>query len=176
MNSAKQVDQLIDNWKKIGMTKAEIVIATAKACMEWPYVWGAVGAQCTVEKRRYYISRSAISSGDVALVKKRCQQLRDSNPKATCNGCKYFPNGERVRINDCQGFVKQMFKAVGIMLKGAGCTSMWKVTINRLISAFTRWSKAYERVGSMSVSKKVICRTRTAISGKRHLTETGRRI
>jgi len=130
MNSAKQVDQLIDNWKKIGMTKAEIVIATAKACMEWPYVWGAVGALCTVEKRRYYINRSAISSGDVALVKKRCQQLRDSNPKATCNGCKYFPNDERVRINDCQGFVKQMFKAVGIMLKGAGCTSMWKDNSN----------------------------------------------
>ncbi len=124
MNSAKQVDVLIAGWKAEGLSKAEIIRRTAEAMMGWPYVWGAVGAECTVAKRQYYMGRSGIGPGDVELARKRCQVLNGT--RGGCAGCKYFPDGERTRINDCQGFVKQVCKAAGITLTGGGCTSMWK--------------------------------------------------
>lgn len=124
INSAKAVDQMIAEWKSQGLSKADIVVKAAHACLGWPYVWGAVGAPCTVAKRKYYMGRSGISAGDIELVRKRCQQLNGS--AGSCDGCTYYPNGEQTRINDCQGFAKQMFKAVGITLKGGGCTSMYR--------------------------------------------------
>ncbi len=124
MNSAKQVDALIAGWKAEGLSKAEIIRRTAEAMMGWPYVWGAVGAECTVAKRQYYMGRSGIGPGDVELARKRCPVLNGT--RGGCAGCKYYPDGERTRINDCQGFVKQVYKAAGITLTGGGCTSMWK--------------------------------------------------
>lgn len=124
INSANAVDQMIAEWKSQGLSKADIVVKAAHACLGWPYVWGAVGAPCTVAKRKYYMGRSGISAGDIELVRKRCQQLNGS--AGSCDGCTYYPNGEQTRINDCQGFAKQMFKAVGITLKGGGCTSMYR--------------------------------------------------
>ncbi len=124
MNSAKQVDAMISGWKAEGLSKAEIIRRTAEAMMGWPYVWGAVGAECTVAKRQYYMGRSGIGPGDVELVRKRCPVLNGSS--RSCAGCRYYPDGERTRINDCQGFVKQVCKAAGITLTGGGCTSMWK--------------------------------------------------
>ena len=124
MNSAKYVDTMISDHRKQGVSKSDMVISVAEAMMEWPYVWGAVGADCTVAKRQYYMGRSGIGPGDVELIRKRCQVLNGS--KAKCDGCKYYPNEERTRINDCQGFVKQVFKAADIILTGGGCTSMWK--------------------------------------------------
>jgi len=124
MNSAKQVDNMVAQWKEAGLSKSDIIVNDAKACLGWPYVWGAVGADCTVAKRQYYMGRSGIGPGDVELVRKRCAVLNGSQTR--CEGCKYYPNNERTRINDCQGFVKQMCKAVGITLVGGGCTTMWK--------------------------------------------------
>ena len=124
LNSAKQVDAMIQAWVDEELCKAEIIVNTAKAMLGWPYVWGAVGADCTVAKRQYYMGRSGIGPGDVELVRKRCQVLNGSAQK--CDGCKYYPNCERTRINDCQGFIKQIHKAAGITLTGGGCTSMWK--------------------------------------------------
>lgn len=124
LNSAKQVDAKIAEWQNAGLSKAQIIVNTSVAMMGWAYVWGAVGADCTVAKRQYYMGRSAIGPGDVELIRKRCQVLNGSASK--CDGCKYYPNCERTRINDCQGFVKQVHKAAGITLTGGGCTSMWK--------------------------------------------------
>lgn len=124
MNSAKTVDAFIEQWKKEGISRAGIAVKTAEAMLGWPYVWGAVGAECTVAKRQYYMGRSGIGPGDVELVRKRCQVLNGSSQY--CDGCKYFPDMERTRINDCQGFVKQVCKAAGVTLTGGGCTSMWK--------------------------------------------------
>ena len=123
MNSAKQVDQWILDWRKAGLPKSDIVIRTAEAMMGWPYVWGAVGKDCTPAIRRQYMSRSGLAPGDVELIRKHCQVLNGS--RDTCVGCQYYPGGERTRVNDCQGFVKQVFKAADITLNGGGCTSMY---------------------------------------------------
>lgn len=119
MNSAQTVDAMVNGWKRQGLSKAEIVVKMAEAMLGWPYAWGATGQDCTPEKREYFMNRSAIGAGDAELIRKRCQVLNGSH--ALCAGCKYAGT----RIQDCQGFVKELCKAVGITLSGGGCTSMW---------------------------------------------------
>ena len=96
--------------------------------MGWPYVWGAVGRPCTVANRKAYMKSKNIGDGDRELIQKRCQVLNES--ASVCDGCKYYPDGSVTEINDCQGFVKQVFKAADITLNGGGCTSMWKNSAN----------------------------------------------
>ena len=124
MNSASQVSGLVGAWKAAGLSKPDIAVRAAAACMDWPYVWGAVGAECTPEKRRYYMGRSGIGDKDRENIRKSCPVLNGS--QTACNGCKWYPNNQRVLINDCQGFAKNILSRVGISLQGGGCTSMWK--------------------------------------------------
>ena len=123
MNSAAQVDQMVENWKKESWTKAELIVKTAEAELGWPYVWGAVGAQCTPSKRDYYANRSSCPDGEKKEIRAKCQVL--SGKKSVCDGCTYYPNSARVLIDDCQGFVKQVMSRFGISFTGGGCTSMW---------------------------------------------------
>ena len=138
MNSASTVSNLVKAWTDTGMSRPDIVVNAAKACMDWPYVWGAVGAECTPAKREYYMGRSSIGEKDRENIKKSCPVLNGS--QTACTGCKWFPHDQRVLINDCQGFAKDIFSRVGISFQGGGCTSMWnndsnwseKGTIDRL--------------------------------------------
>ena len=122
MNSAAQVDQLVENWKASGLSKEQIIIMTAEAEIGWPYVWGAVGAQCTPAKRQYYAGRSSCPEAEAKLIVSRCQALASGKG---CEGCAYYPNNARVLIDDCQGFVKQVCSRVGIKLAGGGASTMW---------------------------------------------------
>jgi len=122
MNDYIQVDQKIDNWKKIGMSREEIVIATAQACLEWPYVFGAWGELCTPANRRRR------KRSDHPTIVSKCQVL--SGKKSGCSGCKWFPGGVNVRCYDCRGFTDWTLKQVGIDLQGEGATSQWNTAVN----------------------------------------------
>ena len=122
MNDYIQVDGMIDNWKKIGMNKAEIVIATAQACMEWPYVFGAWGELCTPANRKRR------KRDDHPTIVTKCQVL--SGKKSFCNGCKWYPGSVNVRCYDCRGFPDWVLNQVGIDLQGAGATSQWNSESN----------------------------------------------
>ena len=124
MNSAKQVNELVAGWIAEGKTKTEIIINTAGAEVGWSYVWGTTGQECTPAKREACIKR--ISEAEAAVARKKCQVLRESNPRESCSGCKYYPDGATTLMDDCQGFVKQVCKRVGITFKGGGCSSMWR--------------------------------------------------
>ena len=126
MNSAKQIDAMVAEWIRQGKTKAEIIIGAAEAEVGWCYVWGATGQQCTPSGRRTYAARKNCPADESALTLKRCQVTREVSPKANCSGCKWYPEGERTLMDDCQGFVKQISGRVGIKYNGGGCTSMWK--------------------------------------------------
>lgn len=126
MNSASQVDQMVAQWKEMGLSKEQIIVRTAEEELGWPYVWGAVGALCTPAKREYYANRSSCPEAESKLIISRCQALNGK----TCDGCTYYPNKARVQINDCQGFVKQLQSRVGIPLNGGGATSMWNDNSN----------------------------------------------
>ncbi len=124
MNSNRQVNEMAARWKEEGQTKAEIIVHMAEAELGWPYVWGAVGSECTPSRREYYAKRTVCPSGEADQIYKKCPKL--SGKQSGCEGCKWFPNGERTLADDCQGFVKQIAKRVGITLNGGGATSMWK--------------------------------------------------
>ena len=128
MKSAADVDELVLGWKAQGLSKSEIIIRTAEAELGWPYVWGAVAAQCTPAKRQYYAGRSSCPEGEKAEIVHTCQALKDSTK--SCGGCAYYPDNRRVLIDDCQGFVKQLCSRVGISLTGGGCSSMWRTSAN----------------------------------------------
>lgn len=128
MNSASDVDELFQKWKAQGMTKEDLIIRTAEAELGWPYVWGAVAAQCTPEKRQYYAGRSSCPEEEAKLIISRCQALSGSG--RSCGGCTYYPDNMRVLIDDCQGFIKQLSSRVGITLSGGGCSSMWRNSAN----------------------------------------------
>ena len=123
MNDYEFVDDLVARMKSQGKTKTEIIIAAAEAEIGWPYVWGAVGAQCTPDKRKYYANRSSCPDAEAALTIKKCQALNGSGK--SCGGCEWYPGNRRTLIDDCQGFVKQVCSRVGITFAGGGATSMW---------------------------------------------------
>ena len=128
MNSSKEVDRLVACWKNEGLSKEQIIVKCAEAELGWPYVWGAVGAQCTPGKREVYASRDACPDGEKKVIRSSCPVL--SGKQGDCNGCQYYPDGNYVLIDDCQGFVKQVMSRVGISFTGGGCTSMWNTASN----------------------------------------------
>ena len=128
MNSAAYVDNKIREWKTMGLSKAELVVLQAETMLGWPYVWGASGQDCTTDKRRYFMNRDVCPAGDKELIRRRCQVLNGTS--GSCSGCKYYPGGARTRIQDCQGFMKEIFKTVGITLSGGGATSMYNNNAN----------------------------------------------
>ena len=123
VNSAAQVTAMVDGWKAEGKTKSEIVALAAEAEIGWSYVWGTTGQECTPGKREAATKRC--SEAEASVARKKCQVLREAAPRESCSGCKYYPGGKKTLMDDCQGFVKQVCKRVGISFVGGGCTSMW---------------------------------------------------
>jgi len=128
MNSAATVDNWIAQWKQQGLSRAELAVKIAEACMGWPYVWGSLGEIDTPEKRSYYMNRSAIGPKDAELIRKRCQVLNGSH--ALCSGCKYYPGGAKTRMFDCRGFTRWILQQCGITIQGAGATSQYNTAAN----------------------------------------------
>ena len=123
MYSASQVKAMIEGWKKAGITKAELAVKIANACMGWPYVWGARGEEDTVENRKYFMNRSSIGDKDRQMIIDRCQVLKGT--KDNCDGCKYYPNNMHTRIFDCRGFTYWVLLQCNITINGAGATSQY---------------------------------------------------
>jgi hypothetical protein len=120
MNNYNQVDQLLNNWYRIGMSKAEIVWEVAKACIGWPYVFGAWGELCTPANRRNRYKAAH------PTIKTACKGYSSGD----CQGCKWYPDEIRVRMFDCRGFTYWCLHQVGIDLDGQGATSQWNTESN----------------------------------------------
>ena len=117
MNTAKYVASMIEQWKASGAEAWRIVWSVALLCVDWPYVFGAWGAECTPGERKKR------KRDDHQTIVSKCQVLNGS--KDSCAGCKWLPGGERVRCFDCRGFTDWCLKQVGIDLQGEGATSQW---------------------------------------------------
>ena len=128
MRTAAEVTKLIAELKAQGISKSEMVIRIAEACLGWPYVWGGAGQLCTPANRKKYADRSACPDGESQQIIKKCQVL--SGKKSTCDGCPYYPNGQAVRFFDCQGFDRWILAQVGVTLEGGGATSQWNTNKN----------------------------------------------
>ena len=129
MNSAAYVDNDINNWKTMGMSKAELVVLIAEDCLGWPYVYGERGAYDTPAKRRSRADAlDAGMPGEAAAIRKGCQVLKGS--AGSCSGCKYYPGGAKTRCFDCRGFTYWVLLQAGITINGAGATSQWNNDAN----------------------------------------------
>lgn len=119
MNTAAEVDALIQQLIDSGMDKAEVAWRTALACVGWAYVFGARGEYCTsANRRKYYASKGA----EHPTIKTKCKGF-DSG---VCSGCKWYPGGNKTRFYDCRGFTYwTLLKVYNWKLMGAGATSQW---------------------------------------------------
>lgn len=127
MNSAAEVTNLINNYAAMGLTKAEMAIKIAEACLGWPYVWGGAGQNCTPANRQSYADRPACPEAEAKQIVNLCQVL--NGKRCRCDGCKWYPN-DWVRFFDCRGFTRWVLKQVGITIQGAGATSQWNTAGN----------------------------------------------
>lgn len=127
MNSAADVTNMIKNYAAMGLTRAEMVIRVAEACMGWPYVWGGAGQKCTPGYRQSYADRPACPEAEAKQIVNLCQVL--NGKRGSCDGCKWFP-GSCVLFFDCRGFTRWVLKQVGITIQGAGATSQWNTESN----------------------------------------------
>lgn len=127
MNTSARVAELIGDWSRQGLPKADMVVRIAEACLGWPYVWGGAGQVCNKSNRSSYADRSSCPSAEADVIRKKCQILNGS--KGTCNGCKWYPDGNTLFF-DCRGFTRWCLSKVGISLAGAGATSQWKDSSN----------------------------------------------
>lgn len=127
MNSAATVDNEIKNWKNMGLSKSEICVKAAEACMGWPYVFGGAGQYDTPNNRESYAGRSSCPSAEAAVIRSLCQVL--SGKKSGCAGCKWYPSA-KVRFFDCRGFTRWILQQVDILIQGGGATSQWNTESN----------------------------------------------
>lgn len=119
MNTAEYVTNLISEQRREGVELQKIAWNAAKACVGWPYVFGARWNYCTpANRRRFY-------RDDHPTIKTKCQNFNGSG-SAGCKGCKWYPGEKYTRINDCRGFTYGVLYAVySWELMGAGATSQW---------------------------------------------------
>lgn len=117
MNTALQVQTLMQSLKDNGVPLSDVAWQTAKACVGWAYVFGARGEECTPSVRRKYYSDAH------PTIKTKCKNFDGSG---SCSGCKWYPDGKRTRCFDCRGFTYWVLLQVyGWKLMGTGATTQW---------------------------------------------------
>ena len=97
----------------------------ALLCVGWPYIFGDRGQYCTPGQRKAVYNKHG---GETLITK--CQALSKEGGQAvitgSCDGCKWYPGGKRVRSFDCRGFTYWILLQIfGWKLMGGGCTSQW---------------------------------------------------
>ena len=118
MNSAKEVDGLIQNLKASGIPLSEAAWKAARASIGWSYVYSAWEALCTPAERmkRFKLCPDKLS------IKSKCKAFENGD----CNGCQWFPDGERTRCGDCRGFVRWIIEQItGFKLYGDTVSAQW---------------------------------------------------
>lgn len=122
MHPSDYVDSLIADLKSKGVPLSEVAWQAALACVGWPYVFAARGEYCTPRNRRDRYS------SEHPTIKTACQNF---SGEKTCSGCKWYPDGKKVRCFDCRGFTYWiLLQAFGFKLSGGGATTQWKTASN----------------------------------------------
>lgn len=130
MNNVKQVDNLITDLKN--RILSAIITASAAcwelclACLAWAYVYSSWGAECTPSERRKRFKMCP----DKTSIKAKCKAFDNGN----CNGCQWFPEGERTRCFDCRGFVHWiLLMLLGFDLEGDIVSTQWNSKKNWIV-------------------------------------------
>lgn len=129
--TAKQVDEMLNGWlNDKSLTKPQIVVKLANACLGWNYIFGDRGEYCTpshVQSRINSLAKNYPKQSE--NLKKKCQ-ITNGSKKTTCKGCQFYPNGQ-TRAYDCRGFTYWCFlKGAGIKIEGGGASSQYNNNAN----------------------------------------------
>ena len=128
MNTSAKVTELINGWKSGGISKADLTVKIAEACLDWPYVWGGYGQICNPGNRESYAARSSCPEAEAAVIRSKCPAL--SKHTGSCTGCTWYPGGS-TRFFDCRGFTRWVLQqSCDWTLQGAGATSQWNTASN----------------------------------------------
>ena len=122
MNTATYVDALIADLKiqvaNGGIPLSDAAWQTALACQGWSYVYSAWEALCTPAERRKRFKLCP----DKTSIKAKCKAFENGD----CNGCQWFPGGERTRCGDCRGFVRWIIEQItGFVIYGDTVSTQW---------------------------------------------------
>ena len=109
MNTIQQVNDLRDKLQHDNIPLRDRIPQLAVACLEWPYVFGSWGEECTPANRKRRVHP------DHPTVKSKCPALNGKS----CDVCKW---GCGVRMFDCRGFTAWLLRAVGLDIHGEGAT------------------------------------------------------
>ena len=99
--------------------KSDTVTRAADEKIGCPYVYGTWGKAVCSKKLR--IKYANYRKSQKAITYARCQQLRDSDKKTSCDGCKY----KGLLAFDCRGFVHWLLALVGIEISGQSVATQW---------------------------------------------------
>jgi len=122
MNTYKTVESKLSSWKSQGLSKPNIVVNLANACIGWPYVYGGRGEPCTPS------SRGSRANPDYPTIVSKCQVL--SKRRSNCSGCIWYPS-DYVLFYDCRGFTYWcLLQGASIKIEGAGATSQYNNNSN----------------------------------------------
>lgn len=129
MNTANYVDSLIADLKlqvaNGGIPLSDACWQTALACEGWSYVYSAWEALCTPSERRYRFKLCP----DKTSIKAKCKGFDSGN----CDGCQWYPGGERTRCGDCRGFTDWVLKMFGFDLYGDTVSAQWNHKENWIV-------------------------------------------
>lgn len=130
MNTANYVDALIADLKiqvaNGGIPLSDACWQTALACQGWSYVYSAWEALCTPAERRKRFKLCP----DKLSIKSKCKAFENGD----CNGCQWFPGGERTRCGDCRGFVRWIIEQItGFVIYGDTVSAQWNHKDNWLV-------------------------------------------
>lgn len=130
MNTAKYVDELIQKLKAqviaALISLSEACWQTALACIGWSYVYSAWEALCTPAERRKRFKLCP----DKLSIKSKCKGFDSGN----CDGCQWYPGGERTRCGDCRGFVRWIIEQItGFVIYGDTVSAQWNHKDNWLV-------------------------------------------
>lgn len=128
MYTAETVLSCRDQMLAAGASKAVIIRELAPMCKEWPYVFGAWGAECTPPNRRKYADQCIAKHPDYAdKIIKTCPVLSGKQPN--CDGCQWLG----CLCFDCRGYTHWLVEQVGLQLYGDTVSTQWETKSNWVI-------------------------------------------
>ena len=123
MFKATSVNLLLADWKKQGVSKADIVRWQAECYLGWQYVYASQGQNCTPEWRKSRIPYCP-SEKYVSMITTNCPVL--SEKQSACDGCDFVDTD----VFDCAGFVLSLLQRAGVPFYGQGATTQWVTASN----------------------------------------------